>query len=270
MRLVIDGRRLTAERTGVGRYLESLLADWAETGPPLPTTLVVLHDPAGLDRVPRCEGLRAEVVGAGWPGLVWERFGLGRVLRRGDLLFAPTNLIPDGWRGPTVLVLFDALLEARPGDFPRLVRWRFRDRYRRAARRADCVIVPSGATARDAVRLLGVDPGRIRTIPPAVEPGFRPLPADAAEVRSARSALGIRADPFFLFVGKRSRRRHVPEILAAFDRHRRDFPEHRLVFAGPAVGRLDAAWGGRGRACRGAGLAGLDGDGRRIALSVGI
>ncbi len=240
MRLVIDGRRLTAERTGVGRYLESLLAGWAETGPPLPRMLVVLHDPSGLDRVPRCAGMRAEVVGAGWPGLVWERFGLGRRLRSGDLLFAPTNLIPDCWRGPTVLVLFDTLLEARPDDFPRLVHWRFRRRYRQAARRADRLIVPSEATGRDAVRWLGVDPRRIRPIYPGVEPGFAPLPADAPEVRSARSALGLGSDPFFLFVGKRSRRRHVPSLLAAFARHRREFPTHRLVFAGPADGRLDA------------------------------
>lgn len=77
MRLVIDGRRLTAERTGVGRYLELLLQDWAITGAPLPETLVVLRDRGGLSRVPLGPGLRAEVIGEGWPGLLWERFGLG-------------------------------------------------------------------------------------------------------------------------------------------------------------------------------------------------
>lgn len=240
MRLVIDGRRLAAERTGVGRYLETLLAGWAEAGPPLPSTLVILHEPAGRERVPSCEGLRAEVVGAGWPGLVWERFGLGRRLRPGDLLFAPTNLVPEGWDGPTVLVLFDTLLEVRPDDFPRSVRWRFRHRYRKAARRADRVIVPSEATARDAMQFLGVPADRLRVIPPAVEPAFRPLALGSREVREARSALGLGNDPFFLYIGKRSRRRHVPSILAAFARHRRDFPTHRLVFAGPADGRLDA------------------------------
>ena len=137
MRLVIDGRRLGAGRTGVGRYLEGLLEEWARTGPPLAETLVVLRDPGGLDRVPRAAGLRAEVVGAGWPGLIWERRGLGRMLRPGDLLFAPTNLLPATWRGRSVLVLFDAIQEVRPGDFPWHVRLRFGHRYRRAARRAD-------------------------------------------------------------------------------------------------------------------------------------
>src|SRR5690242_19385582 len=35
MRLVIDGRRLTPQRTGVGRYLEVLLDVWARSGFPL-------------------------------------------------------------------------------------------------------------------------------------------------------------------------------------------------------------------------------------------
>src|SRR4051812_40791722 len=94
MRLVIDGHRLTSERTGVGRCLESLLADWAETGLPLAETLVVLRDRGGLSRVPEAPGLEARVVGEGWPGLAWECLGLGRVLRPDDLLFAPANLVP--------------------------------------------------------------------------------------------------------------------------------------------------------------------------------
>src|SRR3954469_12513502 len=98
MRLVIDGQRLTSERTGVGRCLESLLADWAETGLPLAETLVVLRDRGGLARVPRADGLSAEVVAEGWPGLAWENLGLAGALRAGDLLFAPANLVPLRWR----------------------------------------------------------------------------------------------------------------------------------------------------------------------------
>src|SRR3954463_2960759 len=92
-RLVIDGHRLTPERTGVGRCLESLLADWAETGLPLAETVVVLRERGGLSRVPQAPGLEARVVGEGWPGLAWECLGLGRVLRPDDLLFAPANLV---------------------------------------------------------------------------------------------------------------------------------------------------------------------------------
>src|SRR6516225_9559698 len=129
MRLVIDGQRLTAERTGVGRCLESLLSEWAETDSPLAETLVVLRDRSGLARVPNVPGVHALVVGQGWPGLAWECFALGRVLRPDDLLFAPANLVPPVWRGRTVLIVYDTLPWTVPESFAWHVRWRFGWRY---------------------------------------------------------------------------------------------------------------------------------------------
>lgn len=236
MRLVIDGQRLTAERTGVGRCLESLLVDWAASGWPLDEVVVVVRDPRGLERIPRAPGLNAVAVGSGWPGLAWENLGLGRVLRRGDLLFAPANLVPLRWRGRTVAVVYDTLPWSVPASFPWHVRLRFGWRYRLAARRAERVIVPSRATARDVVRVHGVPPARVAVVHPGPEPRFRPLGPDAPEVCAARRGIGLGGAPFFLFVGKRSRRRNVGAILEAFARHRARFPGHRLVFVGPGGG----------------------------------
>jgi glycosyltransferase involved in cell wall biosynthesis len=236
MRLVIDGQRLTAERTGVGRCLESLLAEWAETGLPLAETLVVLRDRDGLARVPRAPGLRAQVIGRCWPGLAWECFGLGRVLRSDDLLFAPANLVPPFWRGRTVLVVYDTLPWVVPESFPWTTRWRFGWRYRLAARRSSRVLVPSRATARDVARVHGVPESRLRIVHPGPEPSFRPLAPGAPEIALARRSIGLGNDPFYLFVGKRSGRRNLPAILEAFARHRRVHPTHRLVFVGPAGG----------------------------------
>jgi glycosyltransferase involved in cell wall biosynthesis len=236
MRLVIDGQRLTAGRTGVGRCLESLLAGWAETGWPLDEVVLVVRDRRGLGRVPDAPGLTTILVGERWPGLVWETLGLGRVLRPGDLLFAPANLVPWTWHGLTMAVVYDTLPWSVPASFPWHVRLRFGWRYRLAARRATQVIVPSRATARDVARVHGVAGDRITMVYPGPEPRFRPLGNDAPEVQAAREAVGVGGDPFFLFVGKRSRRRNVPAILDAFARHRAKFPRHRLVFAGPDGG----------------------------------
>jgi alpha-1,3-rhamnosyl/mannosyltransferase len=95
------------------------------------------------------------------------------------------------------------------------------------------VLVPSCSTARDVARVHGVPEARLGVVFPGPDPSFRPLPRDAGEVVEARRSIGLDEDPFFLFVGKRSRRRNVPAILDAFARHRREFPAHRLVFVGP-------------------------------------
>ena len=233
-RLIIDGRRLTGDRTGVGRYLECLLELWSRTGLPAREVRVVLSDPRGLARVPEVPGLRGEVIAPLLPGLLWERFALRRALRPGDVLFAPANLFPAGWNGPTVMVVHDVLIEARPGDFPWHVRLRFRGRYRRSAKRADRILVPSAATAREVSRFFGIDPGRIRVIRPTRDPRFRPHEQGSPEIISARKSFwGLGNRPFFLFVGKRSKRRHVPEILGAFRMLASRFPDHRLVLVGP-------------------------------------
>ncbi len=236
MRLVIDGQRLTARRTGVGRCLEALLADWDETAWPLDETVLVVRDPNGLDRVPVAEGLTTVIVGQGWPGLIWETFGLGRILKPDDLLFAPANLVPLNWRGTTVAVLYDTLPWAVPESFSWHVRLRFGWRYGLAARRASRIVVPSESTARDVARVHKIPAERIRVAYPGPEPRFRPMTPDAPEVIAARRAVGLGSDPYFLFVGKRSRRRNVPAICEAFAAHRSRFPGHRLVFVGPEDG----------------------------------
>lgn len=229
-RIVIDGRRLTATRTGVGRYLESLLSEWATIGLPVEEVHVVLANPSGLARVPSCPGLTAEVMGSRLPGLLWERFCLGRCLQPGDLLFAPTNLVPANWAGPTVLVMFDALQEVRPQDFSRMVKLRFGSRYRRALQQVNRVIVPSRATASDLQRVYGISEDRLAVVYPAPDRSFRQKnPGELASIRPSRP-------PFFLFVGKRSRRRNVPAILDAFSSHRARFPDHQLIFVGDTSG----------------------------------
>jgi alpha-1,3-rhamnosyl/mannosyltransferase len=170
------------------------------------------------------------------PGLAWERFGLGGLLRKGDLLFAPTNLVPAHWAGPTVLVFFDAIPKVLPRGFPWNVRWRFQGRYRRALGKAGRIIAPSRSTASDLANLYGVEAGRIRVIHPAPDSGFRPSPKESLLVQHARSAVGIGADPFFLFVGKRSQRRNVSRITQAFAAVRRTIAGARLVFVGPRAG----------------------------------
>lgn len=236
MRLVIDGRRLEPQRTGVGRYLETLLAEWAVTGLPLERGLLVVRSEAAVAALPRAPGLEIRAVGRDWPGLIWERWGLGRALRPDDVLFAPANLVPANWRGKTVLVLHDLIQEIRPDDFSRWTRFRFARRYRAAALRADVVVTPSRATAADAARVHGVDPARIRVIPPGVAPEFRPLSALSPRVAAVRDELGVGPGPFFLFLGKRGPRRNLDQVVRAVREVRNDRPDVKLVVVGPRAG----------------------------------
>ena len=188
MRLVIDGQRLTARRTGVGRCLESLLADWAETGWPLAETLLVAPRPRAAWRgCPTSPGLTTVVVGEGWPGLAWEtlRPRPGPPARRPPVRPGQPRPARPG-AGRRWLILYDTLPWSVPESFP----WHVRSgsagvtAWPRAGR-PGCSS-PRVATARDVARVHGVPDDRLRVVYPGPEPRFRPLPARRPRGRARR------------------------------------------------------------------------------------
>jgi glycosyltransferase involved in cell wall biosynthesis len=102
-----------------------------------------------------------------------------------------------------------------------------------SVRRAERVIAVSQRTASDAVRLLGVEPSRVRVVHEAAAPGFSPRPLDTLAPLAKR--LGFDADPgrpYILFVGTLEPRKNVPLLLEAFARLRRRLDAQLLVVGG--------------------------------------
>jgi glycosyltransferase involved in cell wall biosynthesis len=99
-----------------------------------------------------------------------------------------------------------------------------------SVRRAQRVIAVSQRTASDAVRLLGVDPARIRVVHEAAGPAFTPRPYEALAPLAAR--LGLPLDkPYLVFVGTLEPRKNVPLLFDAFARVRANVDAH-LVLVG--------------------------------------
>lgn len=227
----VDGRRLTAQSTGVGRYLSLLLDRWAGIAESLPfEPVVILREdrPRNLD--PWKSVFRHEVIGTGSPGWIWENLHLARAGHRNLTLFAPANLAPWRWRGPVVLVAHDTFCEHADAQIPWMSKLRFRGRYRRSARRADLVLTPSRSTAEDVRSFFGLDPSRIRVI----RPGLSIVPAASSGQDPAVSRLGLE-QPFVLFVGKTSARRDFPAVIEAVERISRQGTGLKLVRVGPGT-----------------------------------
>jgi glycosyltransferase involved in cell wall biosynthesis len=101
----------------------------------------------------------------------------------------------------------------------------------RLLRRADAVITPSAATARDTTRLAHVDPERITVVPHGVDPSYQP--ASSAAVLELRAHLGLGPEePYLLSVGVFDPRKRMGLLVAAAARICRDHPGLRLVIAG--------------------------------------
>lgn len=105
------------------------------------------------------------------------------------------------------------------------------------AQRADAVIVPSQATARDVTERLRIPLSRIRVIPEAVDPEFAPPPRDEGR-RVARVRFGV-PDRYVLYVGQFDPRKNMDGLLAAFAQAAASDTGLRLVVAGE-LGKLEA------------------------------
>lgn len=229
--LVIDGRRLTATATGVGRYLRVLLNQWALAPGLLPfEPTVILHREGPGPADTWQTAFPHFRTGPRWPGWAWENFKLAAPKLRHQPLLAPANLVPHRWQGPVALVVHDTFCEHSDSGISTLNRLRFRARYRRAAQRADLVLTPSSATAHDVEHYFALSPDRIQIIPPGLPPQFQPAHLNGPELCGILNDIN---SPFVLFVGKKSKRRHFADILAAVERVRREGINMKLIAVGP-------------------------------------
>jgi glycosyltransferase involved in cell wall biosynthesis len=231
----VDISRMVGPRTGIGRAYEQLLRGWAAT-PELPAEHIDLFSPAPVDDLPDDPRLRLQVLPAKQAGLLWQFAGLRPRSRQIDVLMAPYSL-PLGYPGRAV-VENHGILEGPDAAARREVRARARSRhFRYSARRANAVIAISTVVRDDLVRWYGVAEERIHVIPYGLGAPFGP---GSPEPEVVCRVLGTEA-PFLIFVGKLSPRRHLPELLAAFDEVSADHAELRLLVVGPNAWNLPVA-----------------------------
>ena len=148
-----------------------------------------------------------------------------------DLYHAIDLHLPGRSPCPLVVTLHDLIPWAWGG--PRMRGERLRNLAAfRLLRRADALIAVSEATAEDAARLHVAARKRVRVIPEAADPIFRPRDGAPQRVRELWGLDG----PYLLFVGALDARKDPRSLLAAWARARESRPELQLVIAG-APGR---------------------------------
>lgn len=223
MLIGIDARELCGRPTGVGRYLERLLAAWAQ----LPEArahefLLLAPEPPASAPPLRCT-LR---VLPGGRGTRWEQLTLaGAVNRlRPHVLFAPGYSAPIRARVPVVLTLHDLSFLAHPEWFARRERLRRAWLARLSARKARLVLTVSEFIRSEIEVRLATPRARIRVIAHGID--ARNAAGDQPDAAAGRR------EPMVLFVGSIFNRRNLPDLLGAFALLAGRHPEVRLEVVG--------------------------------------
>lgn len=231
MKLGVNAWRLQT-RTGVARVLLNIVRHWDREFVNGRFDEITLYSPTALELdEPLPDFLQQRVIPPDARMLVWENLHLPRVARE-DVLFCPSYSRPILTRSRTVSLIFEATQKLHPEYYPMSARFIQTPLYGWSARNSDLVITNTPQARSDIIDAYGAQPDKVRVVPLAPAEIFRTghSPSLVAKVRHKYCGGDY---PYFLYVGKLTARRNVPQIVAALaELKKRHSVPHRLVIVG--------------------------------------
>ncbi len=240
MRIGITTFGADGGRSGIGRYLISLLAAWDATGDLADCELMGLANELPLfgDAARRMKTLRVGThVGGPVGNILWHQLCLpGLARRRGyDVLFLPAGnrRLPMRSPCPTVGTVHDMAAAQLVGKYDRARTFYVRRVLPAMIRRLTHVITVSESSKADIVRFADVPPERITVIPLAADPRvFHPRERDhSAKYVADKFAV---EGPYVLYTARIEHpgKNHV-RLIRAFDRLKQSVAiSHKLMLVG--------------------------------------
>jgi glycosyltransferase involved in cell wall biosynthesis len=210
MRIVVDGRALVGNRTGIGVHT-------AEIARRLPCDVLIashaeIADRSGLERC------RFRVDASAF-GVLWQQTRLPRI--EGDALWAPHGTLPLASRIPAVVTIHDFTSITMPGRHRLKTILSFNLFIGPSLERASRVACVSRLVADEAMRGFGVPASKIEIVPNGVDEFFSP---DGGE------------SDYVLFAGTLEPRKGIGDLVAVWESL--PAPRPRLVLCGDAGWRV--------------------------------
>ncbi|MGH3827652.1 MAG: glycosyltransferase family 4 protein, partial [Pseudonocardiaceae bacterium] len=216
--MLIDVTAVPAERGGVGRYVDCLVAALDADG----AAPMVVCQPRDAEHygalAPRADVLPAkERLVTRTARLTWEQTRLPWLLRRAriEVLHCPHYTMPLAGQVPIVVTLHDATFFTDPRVHSPIKARFFRAWTRTSLRRADVCVVPSESTARELGRVADADPSSLHVVHHGVD-ADRFHPPSPEEIAAVQHRLGLGGSPYVAFLGALEPRKNVPALIRGF------------------------------------------------------
>jgi glycosyltransferase involved in cell wall biosynthesis len=239
MHLGVNAIRLCRNFTGVGRYIECVLAEWAKMDLPFERITLFTHTPLEQAKLAfPLDRYQLRVIGQQLPDPVWEATALRKAAREVDVFFSPSYTLPIGISGKCVVTNLGP-----PENTPFSYQWfrahAYEALYLASAHRANRVLACSHSVKQRLIDVYRVRADKISVTYLAASDLFRPI-EDPEKRRAVRARYQIPPGPIILFVGKMARRHYIPNLIEAFSQLKQDGAvPHRLVLVGPDYLKID-------------------------------
>lgn len=169
---------------------------------------------------------------------IWDHFSVGWACKKLgiDALYAPAHIRPIYSPCSVVVMVPDMMYHLFPNDWPLGDRCYFRTGVSHLTARASGIVALSNHTKGDILRLVKVNPSKVKVIYPGRPDGFLPLDVDA--VRLVRNKFAL-SKPFILSVGSHHPRKNLINLVKAFELIASEIP-HDLIFVGAPIWKNEA------------------------------
>jgi len=160
-------------------------------------------------------------------------FALRDLVPRPDLFYFPSFNVPFFLEGKVVSTVCDLIPLTPFFDLPWHMRARFRIAVRHALKRSVRTVCISRATRDHVAKEFDVGPGTLEVIYPPLD-----IPEEAASAERGGKQPIVEGD-YILYVGNRNPHKNLRCLFDAFRLLLPEFPEFRVVVAGPRMRRMD-------------------------------
>lgn len=233
MHIGLDATAIPKNRAGAGNYIFNLVRGLAEVDFDNRYTIFAKSDQIsdfgvinpGMEFVPVDMSRRSV-------RLAWEQTGLPQAVRKRDLdlLHSPHYTMPVVKPSKSVVTFCDTTFQLYPEMHSRAKRVFFPAMMNWSAKHADRLIAISDSTRNDVIRLLGVAPDKIVSIPLAASAAFRTLTTEL--VQSVCEKYVVSRGRFIYYVGVLEPRKNVPLLIEAYARIQPILGDVPLLIAG--------------------------------------
>jgi glycosyltransferase involved in cell wall biosynthesis len=211
----LDATAVPADRGGVGRYVDGLIAAFGQMGAPVS----VVCQRADAERYGRMAPNLTIVAGPAAIAhrsarLAWEQTGLPLVAQQvgAEVLHSPHYTMPLRAGRPVVVTIHDVTFFTQPEVHTAVKGPFFRSAIKTALRRASRCIVPSKATRDELVRVLSADSTLLDVAYHGVDRETFHVPTPA-ETEHVQIRLGLHGTAYVAFLGMLEPRKNVPGLI---------------------------------------------------------
>ena len=246
MTIGIDAHNLEGRRTGVGRVLINLLKEWSKFD--LPEDLP--RNKAGLKfilyfkkEIPDDLNLSDSIFSKkilqapfSWQSnALFTHYLLPKADKKDkiDILFCPGYIAPVAYKRKIALSLHDIIYEARPEPYnwpSFLDRILLRKVSKISAKKAQIIFTCSQFSKNEILKYYQVSPEKVFTIPLAADECFKQI-NNQEQIDQIKEKYQIK-DKFIFFIGSIFNRRHLKEVILAFEKTANQLPNYQFLIIG--------------------------------------